>query len=557
MLSAFSLTAQERILSFDSDITLTAHGAMHVVETITVNAEHRQIRRGIYRTFPTTYEWGFGFATRVPFRVMSVVRDGKPDQFNVVRQANGYRIDIGPDHEFIPRGEHTYTITYETDRQMGFFKTHDELYWNVNGTGWDFTIDHLRATVHFPQSIDREKLEIEAYTGRYGQKDAYYDAKIAADNRSVTFTATKPLYSGGNLSIVVAFPKGIFVAPTWYQQWWYFLRDNYQFFLALLLLLIMITWYYATYRYYYRRQKKGTIVPLFYPPDGMTPGQMGYMHNKGESYSQFTADMVDEAVRGFITIEQQDNWLRKRFTIKKTDKEVSHDSRHGFADFLSKRRSITLGTYDRDFEKYLERYNKQLKEQNEPYFISRFFIFPRIILFIGVGIIFLYDTAILSTGVFIVGFFILIVHLIFYNMLRLYTPEGRKIQDKIDGFYMFLSATEKDRIERVGTPPVKTPELYEKYLPYAIALGVESRWARQFEEVFAQMAAAGHSYYPVWYLGHGNRFSARSFASDFSTSLNSSIASSAQAPGSSSGLSGRGGGGFSGGGGGGGGGGGR
>lgn len=135
------------------------------------------------------------------------------------------------------------------------------------------------------------------------------------------------------------------------------------------------------------------------------------------------------------------------------------------------------------------------------------------------------------------------------------TREGRTIMDRIAGFRRYLSVTEENRLE-VLNPPEKTPELFERFLPYAIALGVENRWADKFASVLAAVAAdpARQGTYMSWYVGSQTPWSDPGrFASAMGGALASSVASAATAPGSSSGA---GGGGFSGGGGGGGGGGG-
>jgi hypothetical protein len=135
------------------------------------------------------------------------------------------------------------------------------------------------------------------------------------------------------------------------------------------------------------------------------------------------------------------------------------------------------------------------------------------------------------------------------------TRDGRALMDRIAGFEQYLSITEEDRLEAMH-PPEKTPELFERYLPHAIALGVENHWADKFAAVLAAVEAdpsrQGSSF--GWYSGSGNVWSnpAR-FAGAVGAGLASSVASASTAPGSSSGS---GGGGSSGGGGGGGGGGG-
>ncbi len=157
----------------------------------------------------------------------------------------------------------------------------------------------------------------------------------------------------------------------------------------------------------------------------------------------------------------------------------------------------------------------------------------------------------------------------FWHWIKRPSIEGRRILDEIEGFRMYLSTAERDYLAAL-TPPEKTPELFERYLPYAVALDVENRWAEQFTEVLAAASSpettphGQRGYSPSWYSGDhfrpsGTNFATGVFASGLATALGSSIASSSVAPGKSSGFSGGssgGGGGFSGGGGGGGGGGG-
>jgi len=142
----------------------------------------------------------------------------------------------------------------------------------------------------------------------------------------------------------------------------------------------------------------------------------------------------------------------------------------------------------------------------------------------------------------------------FYHFLKQPTLEGREVMDRIDGFRMYLRTAEGDMLMVSSTPPRKTPELFERFLPYALALGVETAWAEKFAEVLARASAEGAEYAPAWYHGRSwTTMGAGGFASSLGSSFSSALSSAGTAPGSSSGS---GGGGSSGGGGGGGGGGG-
>lgn len=100
-------------------------------------------------------------------------------------------------------------------------------------------------------------------------------------------------------------------------------------------------------------------------------------------------------------------------------------------------------------------------------------------------------------------------------------------------------------VERPYAEPSKTVNLFESLLPYAVAMGVEKSWAKQFDDIYKEQ--------PDWYQGSGT-FTGNRLASGLSSGIGAMNSSFSHSTSSSS--SGSGGGGFSGGGGGGGGGGG-
>jgi uncharacterized membrane protein YgcG len=158
-----------------------------------------------------------------------------------------------------------------------------------------------------------------------------------------------------------------------------------------------------------------------------------------------------------------------------------------------------------------------------------------------------------SPTLFVFGLLLILINYLFYQWLKAPTLAGRRLLDKVDGFKLFLTVSEKDELDH-KYPLEKTPALFEQYLPYAIALDVEQAWGDKFSEMLANKQQGPSEYSPTWYSGrywHAGQYSG--FASAIGGGMSSAIASSSTAPGSSSGS---GGGGSSGGGGGGGGGGG-
>ncbi len=170
------------------------------------------------------------------------------------------------------------------------------------------------------------------------------------------------------------------------------------------------------------------------------------------------------------------------------------------------------------------------------------------------GLLDLFEASVPATTVPLLG--TVVLNFVFYHLLKSPTRLGRRVMDKIEGFELYLSVAEKDRMNLLN-PPELTPKLFEKFLPYALALDVEQAWSEQFSDVLARAgqspSSAGHGYSPRWYHGRGGFGSGGDLASALGGSFAGAVASASTAPGSSSGS---GGGGSVGGGGGGGGGGG-
>ena len=157
----------ERILNFKSFIKVHPDASMTVTEDISVQATGQEIKRGIIRDFPTTYRDRLGNTVTVGFKVEEVLRDGRPEPYHTESVSNGVKIYIGQKDVFLQAGVYTYTIRYRVDRELGFFKDFDELYWNVTGNGWTFAID--RAEAISSCRAGAKILKSAAYTGYQGR----------------------------------------------------------------------------------------------------------------------------------------------------------------------------------------------------------------------------------------------------------------------------------------------------------------------------------------------------------------------------------------------------
>ena len=212
MLGAQALGADERILEYRSDVQVQADGQLLVTETLRVQAEGQEIRRGIYRDFPTRYRDRLGNHYRVDFQLLSVRRDGGPEPWHIRQRSNGVRVYAGSADRQIAPGPHEYELVFVTNRQLGFFEDYDELYWNATGNGWAFPIDRVVVTVSLPFRVDAEDLRLGVYTGAFGSRESDAVYEVLDDGR-VRFVSTRGLAPGEGMTVAVGWPKGLISEP--------------------------------------------------------------------------------------------------------------------------------------------------------------------------------------------------------------------------------------------------------------------------------------------------------------------------------------------------------
>ena len=214
---------EEQILSYQSEIVVNENASLEVAETITVNATGDEIQRGIYRDFPLDAPFQPG---EVSFNVVDVLRNGDSTYHWVEQKGDYERINIyHPDVELDP-GNYTYTIQYETSRQLDFSEADtDRLYWNVTGQEWSFPINQVRAKVFLPEEVPEESLQLNAFTGREGREGQSYQARIDAGGNP-TFATTSPLEAQEGLSVIVEFPTGYVERPGFLESVYYALRSG-------------------------------------------------------------------------------------------------------------------------------------------------------------------------------------------------------------------------------------------------------------------------------------------------------------------------------------------
>ncbi len=555
--------AQERIVGFTADIAISADGVLTVTETIAVQAEGQQIRRGILREFPTEYRDRAGNRVQVPFDVLAVRRNGAAENYAVESLDNGVRIRIGNRDVFLPHGRHEYSITYRTARQIGFFAGHDELYWNVTGNGWTFAIDRAQAQVRLPQPVPAARLSAEGYTGPQGARGTDYRAEVV--DGGGRYETTRRLAPREGLTIVLTFPKGIVSAPSAVMRSRWFLQDNAGAGVALAGVLLVSGFLSWRWHRVGRDPKAGPRFPRYEPPAApaqkggtaprqdaaMSPAAVRFVDRMDADSQCFAAALLGLGARGYLTIEQDGDG----FTIARTGRNVAFGpGEQAMAEKLFGRRGTVRleKKYDADvalaraklYEGLMREYEGELFKRNRA---------PLLLAFVAGAATVAAAVALDAALSVVIGTAVLLIAVLVVaaKLLPAYSLRGRRLKDEIDGLRLYLGVAEGDNLARLQAPRL-TPEEFARQLPYALALGVEKTWADRFAALLgaAAVAQAVSGYYSGTDFNAGSAGDIGAF-SDGLGAIGSTVSAASTAPGSSSGS---GGGGSSGGGGGGGGG---
>ncbi|MCB2147243.1 MAG: DUF2207 domain-containing protein [Deltaproteobacteria bacterium] len=610
---AILFAQQERILSFDSHIEVLVNSDVVVSETIRVLAAGQKIRRGIYRDFPTRYRNNHGGEVTVRFEVLEVLRDNRPEAYHTEAQSNGIRVYMGSKDVYLQPGEYTYTLTYRSNRQIGFFDEYDELYWNVTGNGWDFVIDKAQAAVQLPPGA--EVVRYAGYTGPVGASGRDYT--IDETMGDFGFTTTRALAPHEGLTIAVAWPKGVVTEPDTAEKIGYLLGDNRGIVVALCGLIVLLVYYTAAWWKVGRDPTGGAIIPRYAPPKGISPAGMRFVLEMGFDKKTLAVALVNMAVKGFLTItEDSDGDYSLEITGSQSSSLSPGEAKVARHLFPPGSRSIALkktshqrvGSAVKALRTSLSgEYEKAFFLRNTRYFIPGIAIsvltLGGIILTASMAPVAMFMMVWLSgwsAGVYVLGITVIAAwrsrkvagamaitlfalpfivgeivgigvlasaigftslvlflgivaaNIVFYHLLKAPTLAGRRLMDDIEGLKLYMRVAEKERLNLLN-PPDRTPEHFEALLPCAMALDVENDWNEQFADVLANAAvdpASGRHRTPSWYSG---RTPFTGLAASLGGSFAGAVSASSSAPGSSSGS---GGGGSSGGGGGGGGGGG-
>lgn len=572
------------IESFRSDYVVRSNGSVGVTERLEVDFGFQQ-KHGIFRDigvrarrpFP-----GFGDEQEMRWDIdVHSVTDETGEEYGVAVSNEGpfRRIRIGsPD--FCVTGRQVYVIRYDITRGVRNFGGYDELYWQVTGTGWPVPIRRAEATVMLPVApsrafADSAPWHADCYAGTADASASGEgcSAEVVTPG-SFRFATTAPLDPGEGLTFAAAFPVGVIPGPTAAERAWEkFLLWGPLAIPPFALLLMLGLWL-----RHGREPSMGSIVPRWDPPADLRPGAAGTLVDQKADMDDVIATVLDLAVRGYIRIHEvppkvlpgldgstllgkalgaigvkRDDWEFERLGKDESD----------LLDFERKvLKGILGGTGRRRMSDLKEKFYQDLPGIRDalyadlvkrglfvrsPQTTRRWWVaggIALIVLGVAAGMLgFAFGVPLLLPAIGISG----VVVLIFAWFMPAMTPEGGRARLHVDGLEEYIRRAEKAELEFHQSPEAAA-ELFDKLLPYAVALNVSDIWVSQFEGILTRP--------PDWYDGRmiGGHWSPTAFNRDLTGFRAMAASTLVSSPGGSGGSGSFGGGSVGGGGGGGGGG---
>lgn len=491
----------ERIVRFRTDIEAHPDASFTVAESITYDFNDLPDKHGIIRNIPLRY-WRDRSRYNLRFRLISVQNDsGEKLPVKMSRTSDGVSVRIGSPSVTV-RGVKEYFIRYKVRRAVNFFEDHEEIYWNVTGTEWSVPIQVAEAGVILPLSSTRN-IQLGCFTGWFGATESDCEKSVQKTSEGIkALFRSRPLGPKEGLTIVIAVPAGTFLPAPFSQQALWFLQDNYILVIPFFVLAIMG----------YLFLKYGRELPLppvtvrYDPPEGLTPAEIGIVIDESLDLTDITSTVVDLAVRGFIHIREivtnrllflstrdYEFTLLKPFELDKSLKTFEYLLLEGiFGAGATPGRKVLLSSLKNHFYKYLFLIPEEIYGS-----LARRRVFygrpgeVRTMWFVIAGIATVLGFVLWSRfglpgfGASIISGVIIII---FGWFMPKKTPRGIKLYSDILGFLEFFKRVDLDVIRRLHT---QDPNIFHRYLPYALIFGVADDWTYQFQELLRDP--------PYWY----------------------------------------------------------
>ena len=525
------------IRRFDALIAVDPDASIDVTETI--EARFNGKWNGIYRKVPVKYRTPQGFNWSIRLELVSAT----DDQGNALRTETSRESHYVQYKIWVPGAEdatRTIALRYRARNALRFFEEHDELYWNVTGDEWDVPLGMVTAAITLPEGATG--IRATAFNGVQGA--TLREAELTESASGIAIRMPRPLEFREGVTAVVGWDKGFVREPTRLDRAGGFLASNWPLAIPFAVLATML----AIWRRRGRDPRQRPIAVQYEPPADLTPAEAGTLTDERVDMRDITATVVDLAVRGFLRIEEvekkelfgllssedfrfhrlrpESDWsglapherriVKGIFEDAVDDTVMLSDLKNEFYKELD---GIRSGVMDRLMSKGMFRVRP---DQTRTAWIVGGVIFGVLLAFGGSMVAAAFSLT--PVPFLIAGALSAVIVMVIGWQMPARTETGTRMLEQTLGFGEFLERVDRDRYENVK----RTPEMFERFLPYAMAFGVEAKWAKAFKDIYVQP--------PNWYAGaHVGMFNATTFSRSLSSMSTQTAGAMSSSPRSSSG----------------------
>jgi len=514
----------EEIIHFRSHISIEKPGTILVNEEILYDFGALS-RHGIFRSIPIIKTNSQGEKFQLTFSEITVSLNGRSNyQFTKSFAKGNLVLKIGEAEKTL-NGQQKYQIQYRVGGALAYYSDHDELYWNITGNEWEVPIKSATATISLPTAPPETATSSLCYTGTRGSQSQ--NCTFHSVEGGEVFKTNAPLALGEGLTVVFGFPKQLVLeleAKPYLPFWESPLGKILALLISLAVVALFLGWYLVfpvSIVYQWFKNGRDPVSPVgeatawFEAPKiakhSLTPAEAGTLVDERVEVRDILALVVDLARRGYFKIEER----KKNDFYFVLQKEYKADAQlfNYEQKFLNALFSVKQTVRIKNKKLYLafEEIKKMLYER-----VVELKLFPK-----NPNSIRNFYTVMLVLGLFTFNFLLFLAAAFFGLQLPQKTLLGVEAANKVKALKRFLTSQERQLAYQADKQL-----LFEKLLPFAVALGVEQLWAKRF----AHLALKA----PNWYSSYQSRpFTSALLLSDLNRSF-SSVRSTFVSPTSSS-----------------------
>jgi uncharacterized membrane protein len=481
----------DQVDNFSSQITINTDTSISIIEEISYQTNLQ--KHGIFRYIPISYSRnGLNYTAKVKNINITDKKTGLPIPFTQSSDSKNITLKIGdPNTTFT--GTKIYRISYEVENALKRFQDHDELYWDITGEGWQIPILTSQATIKSPFA---QITKVDCFTGEFGSNDKLCQSDF--NQNQAVFIYPQLITYGQNFTVAIALDQSnsSIIFPGKLETTIKTIRDNilkigYFSLFIIMPVVFFLIWYKKGRDYMFISPnvfnndpaQPQQLKPIFYrhrtpfvyePLKDLTPGEAGTILDERTDNQDVIAEILDLARKKYLKIEQieEKNFLGKsldyKFTkLKESDDLLPAQQKYLLEKIFGNSTEKTLKSLKGKFYTHMQKtkeminqilYDKKLFTKN-PYKIRNLYIF----LFIIASFI-------------IPGLSIIMAFILGYSM-----PQKTAVGTN----FMLQARGLKETIKRgKWREQIKEKNLFiEEVLPFAVALGVVDKLAKDMEDL--------------------------------------------------------------------------